>query len=327
MPFLHRPGCDLYYEVTGAGPAVVFAHGFGGNHLSWWQQVSHLAERHTCVTFSHRGFGPSREDAGGPGPAAFADDLGALLDRLGVGDVRLVVQSMGGWTCLGYALRAPGRVRSLVMASTFGSLADPELDALLVARRPSARGDQTSGVHPGRGRTDGARAAGAALALPGDRGAERRRPRGGAVGADRPAHHAARSAGGALHARAVRRRGGGCGHPAGLGRHPGVTDPGGPAGPRSCRGALGLLRARRRVQSLPRRLPLRGRTSLAGAPASPAIGRPERSERDGPIEGGTGSGCFSQAQAGAADPIVVAREGVLEATGADGLDRRRVLAA
>jgi pimeloyl-ACP methyl ester carboxylesterase len=151
MPFLHRPGCDLYYEVTGAGPAVVFAHGFGGNHLAWWQQVPHLAERYTCVTFSHRGFGPSREDAGGPGPAAFVDDLGALLDRLGVSNVRLVAQSMGGWTCLGYALRAPGKVRSLVMASTFGSLAAPELDALLVARRASARGDQTSGVHPAAG--------------------------------------------------------------------------------------------------------------------------------------------------------------------------------
>src|SRR5262249_54737877 len=151
MPFLHRPGCDLYYEVTGAGPAVVFAHGLGGNHLSWWQQVPHLARRYTCVTFSHRGFGPSREDPGGPGPAAFVDDLSALLDRLGVGDVRLVAQSMGGWTCLGYALGAPERVRRLVMASTFGSLADPELDALLMARRPRPWGDQTSRTHPAAG--------------------------------------------------------------------------------------------------------------------------------------------------------------------------------
>jgi len=151
MPFLHRPGCDLYYEVTGAGPAVVFAHGLGGNHLSWWQQVPHLAERYTCITFSHRGFGPSREDPGGPGPAAFVDDLGALLDRLGIGDVRLVAQSMGGWTCLGYALHAPERVRRLVMASTFGSLADPELDALLMARQPRSWGDQTSGVHAAAG--------------------------------------------------------------------------------------------------------------------------------------------------------------------------------
>jgi 3-oxoadipate enol-lactonase len=151
VPFLHRPGCELYYEVTGAGPTVVFAHGLGGNHLSWWQQVPHLAARYTCVTFSHRGFGPSREEPGGRAVAAFVDDLGALLDRLGVGDVRLVAQSMGGWTCLGYALREPDRVRRLVMASTFGSLADPELDALLRAHRTGAQGAVTSGTHPAAG--------------------------------------------------------------------------------------------------------------------------------------------------------------------------------
>jgi 3-oxoadipate enol-lactonase len=151
MPFLHRPGCELYYEVTGAGPAVAFAHGLGGNHLSWWQQVPHLAARYTCVTFSHRGFGASREEPGGPGAAAFVDDLAALLDRLGIGDVRLVAQSMGGWTCLGYALRAPERVRCLVMASTFGSLADPELDALLAERRPGAWRALTEGTHPAAG--------------------------------------------------------------------------------------------------------------------------------------------------------------------------------
>ena len=134
MPVLRRPACDLYYEVTGEGPALVFAHGLGGNHLSWWQQVPYFAPRFTCVTFSHRGFGRSHEEPGGPGAAVFVDDLAALLDHLALGEVRLVAQSMGGWTCLGYALRAPQRVRALVMASTFGSLADPEIDALLLRR-------------------------------------------------------------------------------------------------------------------------------------------------------------------------------------------------
>ena len=134
MPVLRRPACDLHYEVTGEGPGLVFAHGLGGNHLSWWQQVPHFAPCYTCVTFSHRGFGRSHEEPGGPGAAAFVDDLAALLDHLALADVRLVAQSMGGWTCLGYALRAPQRVRALVMASTFGSLADPELDALLLRR-------------------------------------------------------------------------------------------------------------------------------------------------------------------------------------------------
>lgn len=135
MPFLRRPGCDLHYEVTGEGPALVFAHGMGGNYLSWWQQVPHFAPRYTCVTFSHRGFGRSHDERGGPGAAAFVEDLTALVDHLGLGEVCLVAQSMGGWTCLGYALRAPARVRALVMASTFGSLADPEIDALLVGHR------------------------------------------------------------------------------------------------------------------------------------------------------------------------------------------------
>jgi pimeloyl-ACP methyl ester carboxylesterase len=39
MPTAQINGIELYYEVHGNGPAVVFAHGAGGNHLSWWQQV------------------------------------------------------------------------------------------------------------------------------------------------------------------------------------------------------------------------------------------------------------------------------------------------
>ena len=59
MPYLDRPDCRLYYETEGQGPALVFAHGLGGNHLSWWQQVPHFRDRYTCVTFAHRGFSPS----------------------------------------------------------------------------------------------------------------------------------------------------------------------------------------------------------------------------------------------------------------------------
>src|SRR5438105_2714497 len=102
--YLDRPDCRLYYEVDGSGPFLVFAHGLGGNHLSWWQQVPHFRDRYTCVTFAHRGFAPS-SDRSGKGPDAFADDLAALIDHLGLADVRLVAQSMGGWTCMTYTLR------------------------------------------------------------------------------------------------------------------------------------------------------------------------------------------------------------------------------
>jgi pimeloyl-ACP methyl ester carboxylesterase len=153
MPFLETRGCRLYYETHGEGPALVFAHGLGGGHLSWWQQVPHFRDRYTCVLFDHRGFGLSTESPDRPGPGAFADDLAALIDHLGLPDVRLVAQSMGGWTCLGYALRHPARVRALVMAATTGLLGDSETLAIFqahgAAQPEKALFDR--GIHPAAG--------------------------------------------------------------------------------------------------------------------------------------------------------------------------------
>ena len=122
--WIERPDCRIAYQRVGEGPPLVFAHGLGGCFMSWWQQVAHFAPRHTCIAFSHRGFFPSSAPPEGPDPAAFAADLAALVDQLGLGEIRLVCQSMGGWTGVEYALLRPGRVRALVLAATTGSL-DP----------------------------------------------------------------------------------------------------------------------------------------------------------------------------------------------------------
>ena len=149
MPFFPVDGGRLYYETHGSGPALIFAHGLGGNHLSWWQQVPAFREHYTCVVFAHRGFWPSEEEPGGPGPAAFADDLTALIDYLGLAEVRLVAQSMGGWSCLGYALREPARVRALVMAATTGTYAPTKPAPAAAAAEAAALWDQ--GIHPAAG--------------------------------------------------------------------------------------------------------------------------------------------------------------------------------
>jgi len=122
---LQRPDCRLYYEVSGEGPAIVFAHGLGGNHMSWFQQVAHFAAQYTCVAFAHRGFAPSSPVAGGPNPADFAADLAALVAHLGLNDIRIVAQSMGGWTAVEYALQQPPGLKALVLASTTGTV-DPQ---------------------------------------------------------------------------------------------------------------------------------------------------------------------------------------------------------
>ena len=121
MPYARVNGTQLYYEETGKGFPVVLAHGAGGNHISWWQQVPQISRHHRVVTFDHRGWGLTL-DADDRGPAAFIDDLRGLLDGLEIDEAFLVGQSMGGLTCLGVALARPERVRGLVMANTFAGM-------------------------------------------------------------------------------------------------------------------------------------------------------------------------------------------------------------
>jgi pimeloyl-ACP methyl ester carboxylesterase len=130
MPKAQINGIELYYEVHGQGPAVVFAHGAGGNHLSWWQQVPVLARQYRCISFDHRGFGQSLDVPHGPGSQAFVQDLKGLLDHLEIERAALVAQSMGGRTCLGFTLAYPERVPALVMADTTGGFSDARMAQL-----------------------------------------------------------------------------------------------------------------------------------------------------------------------------------------------------
>jgi 3-oxoadipate enol-lactonase len=156
---LERPDCRIHYEVTGDGPAIVFAHGLGGNHLSWFQQVAHFAPRFTCVTFAHRGFYPSSPLADGPDPVQYAGDLAALIEHLKLDDVRIVAQSMGGWTAIEYALTKPAGLKAVVLACTTGTIdplqiGEPErtrLNSWLQNEAPKAPALFGRGIHPAAG--------------------------------------------------------------------------------------------------------------------------------------------------------------------------------
>lgn len=121
---------ELYHEVYGEGPAIVFAHGGSGTHMSWWRQIPTFSREFTCITYAQRGFGFSTDVENGPGRAAFAEDLRSLLDELEIESACLVGQSMGGRSVLGFAAAYPERVDALVMSGTTGGYRDAELDAL-----------------------------------------------------------------------------------------------------------------------------------------------------------------------------------------------------
>lgn len=128
MPHVTRSGAEIYFEVHGEGPVLVFAHGMGGNHLSWWQQVPDFVRRgYQGVTFDHRGFGRSSCPPEHFHPRHFPDDLFAILEAIGAERAALVCQSMGGWTGLPAAVRAPERVAALVLCDTPGGLDTPKV--------------------------------------------------------------------------------------------------------------------------------------------------------------------------------------------------------
>lgn len=129
MPRVQNADAEIYYEVHGdeAAPAIVFAHGAGGNTMIWWQQVPHFAERHRVVTFDHRCFGRTRCSSDAFHPRHFADDLAAILDDAGIERAALVCQSMGGWTGVRMGLERPDRVRCLALCGTPGGIFIPDL--------------------------------------------------------------------------------------------------------------------------------------------------------------------------------------------------------
>ena len=128
MPHAAREDASLYYEVHGAGPAIAFAHGAGGNTLIWWQQVPFFAREHTVVTFDHRGYGRSRCAPEAFHAREFGRDLRAILDAAGVARTALVCQSMGGWTGLRFAVESPERVSCLVLSGTPGGVFTPKIE-------------------------------------------------------------------------------------------------------------------------------------------------------------------------------------------------------
>ena len=118
-------GIEFYYEVHGQGAPVVFAHGAGGNHAIWYQQVPFFSRYFQVITIDHRGFGHS-DDLNNLGRSSFVDDLRALLDSLGIEKAGLVAQSMGGARRWASPCKYPERTRALVMADTLGGVMLPE---------------------------------------------------------------------------------------------------------------------------------------------------------------------------------------------------------
>jgi pimeloyl-ACP methyl ester carboxylesterase len=140
-----RDGIPLTFEVHGAGaPTLVFVHGWSCDRSYWRGQLRPLAARYQTVAVDLAGHGGSGVGRRAWTMAAFGEDVVAVVEQLGLGEVVLIGHSMGGDVIVEAALRLGERVLGLVWVDTYSTLGEPltddELEAFVAPFRENFAG-------------------------------------------------------------------------------------------------------------------------------------------------------------------------------------------
>jgi pimeloyl-ACP methyl ester carboxylesterase len=110
-------GLEMYYEVHGTGRPLVVLHGAYMTIGAMGPIVPGLAETRQVIAVELQGHGHTADVDRPITYEQMADDTAALLGRLGIDQADVFGYSMGGGVALQLAIRHPGLVRKLVVAS------------------------------------------------------------------------------------------------------------------------------------------------------------------------------------------------------------------
>lgn len=95
--FVEIEGHKMFVRIEGAGPALVFLHGFPTSSHDWAEVMQDLSRNFRCVTFDYLGYGASDK----PRDADYSSirQTGralALLEKLGIHEATVIGHDLGG---------------------------------------------------------------------------------------------------------------------------------------------------------------------------------------------------------------------------------------
>lgn len=111
---------DVAYDVTGVGDPLLMIMGLGADSRMWMLQTPTFAQRYRCILVDNRGVGASSIPEGSYSTEQMAGDALAVLDTLEIERAHVLGISLGGAIAQQVARKAPDRIRSLVLAATWG---------------------------------------------------------------------------------------------------------------------------------------------------------------------------------------------------------------
>jgi pimeloyl-ACP methyl ester carboxylesterase len=107
----------------------VFIHGWLLSRQYWQPLISQLSAEYQCLAYDLRGFGDSQPPTASDTefhrdytPAAYAKDLGILLDKLGISNAWLIGHSLGGTIALWTGTYLPHQVQGIICVNSGGGI-------------------------------------------------------------------------------------------------------------------------------------------------------------------------------------------------------------
>ncbi len=116
MPFGQVRDIQIYYEVVGSGPRLLFINGTNADLRRRQPYVDQLSDHFTVLRYDQRGLGQTEKPDKHYSMADYADDAAVLLDLVGWDQAAVLGVSFGGSVAQEFARRHPDMITRMVLA-------------------------------------------------------------------------------------------------------------------------------------------------------------------------------------------------------------------